>query len=138
MRDLRSNHLPLVSVFGDPEIARIFSDDQDELMPPAKSNRKLTEQQKQLLKQWVAQGAPYQQHWTFVAPPRHAPRMRPGLNRAEVPARVMIFQHTPPNATIRDRCRVGSFAVVGLGAVVTKDVPDLATVVGSPARAREG
>ena len=42
-----------------------------------------------------------------------------------------------PNATIRDRCHVGSFAVVGLGAVVTKDVPDLATVVGSPVRARD-
>jgi hypothetical protein len=42
------------------------------------------------------------EHWTFVAPPNHPARMRPGLNRAEVPARVMIFQYAPPNATIRD------------------------------------
>jgi sugar O-acyltransferase (sialic acid O-acetyltransferase NeuD family) len=39
-----------------------------------------------------------------------------------------------PNATIRDHCRVGRFAVVGLGAVVTKDIPDFMIVAGSPAR----
>ena len=37
-------------------------------------------------------------------------------------------------ATVIPRTRVGRWATVGAGAVVTKDVPDGATVVGSPAR----
>jgi hypothetical protein len=57
---------------GKPEeselVARLFSHEPDELMPPAKSNRKLTEEQKALLKQWIAEGANYEKHWTFTAP----------------------------------------------------------------------
>ncbi len=46
-------------------IERIFSDDPDEVMPTPKSNRKLTEAQKQLLKQWIDQGAKWGTHWAF-------------------------------------------------------------------------
>lgn len=38
------------------------------------------------------------------------------------------------NATILPRLAIGRWATVGAGAVVTKDVPDYATVVGNPAR----
>lgn len=38
------------------------------------------------------------------------------------------------NATIRDGRHVGAYAKVGMGAVVTKDVPDGAVVKGNPAR----
>lgn len=38
------------------------------------------------------------------------------------------------HATVLPRLRIGKWATVGAGAVVTKDVPDYATVVGSPAR----
>lgn len=38
------------------------------------------------------------------------------------------------NATVLPRLRVGRWATVGAGAVVTKDVPDYAVVVGNPAR----
>ncbi len=31
-------------------------------------------------------------------------------------------------------CRIGNGAVIGMGSVVTKDVPDYAVVVGNPAR----
>jgi sugar O-acyltransferase (sialic acid O-acetyltransferase NeuD family) len=39
-----------------------------------------------------------------------------------------------PGAIIRDRVKVGSFSVVGLGAVVVEDVPPGAIVAGNPAR----
>jgi UDP-2-acetamido-3-amino-2,3-dideoxy-glucuronate N-acetyltransferase len=38
------------------------------------------------------------------------------------------------NATIVCGVRIGEYALVGAGAVVTKDVPDYALVVGNPAR----
>lgn len=46
-------------------IERIFSSDPDEVMPTPKSNRTLTEAQKQLLKQWIDQGAKWGKHWAF-------------------------------------------------------------------------
>ena len=53
-------------------IKRITSTDEDELMPPPKSNRKLTRPQIELMKQWVEQGAPWVKHWAFTAPQRPA------------------------------------------------------------------
>jgi hypothetical protein len=46
-------------------IARILTDDQDEIMPPPKTHKKLTAAQKQTLKRWVAEGAGYEPHWAF-------------------------------------------------------------------------
>lgn len=57
---------------GKPEmselIARIFATDDDVRMPPRESHKKLTTAQKELLKRWVAQGAEYQQHWSYEPP----------------------------------------------------------------------
>ncbi len=47
---------------------RIFSDDEDEVMPPPDSIKKLTPDQKDLLKKWIAMGAPWEDHWAFVPP----------------------------------------------------------------------
>ncbi len=47
---------------------RIVSQEADEIMPPKKSNRTLTEKQKQLLKAWIDSGAQYAPHWAFVKP----------------------------------------------------------------------
>ena len=49
-------------------IRRILSDDPDEMMPPPDSNKSLTNEQKQRLVDWVKQGAPWEQHWSFVKP----------------------------------------------------------------------
>lgn len=49
-------------------IARIFTTDETDLMPPPESKHPLTEAQKEILKQWVQQGAEYQPHWAFTAP----------------------------------------------------------------------
>ncbi|MCE9520702.1 MAG: PSD1 and planctomycete cytochrome C domain-containing protein, partial [Verrucomicrobia bacterium] len=57
---------------GKPEkseiIARVFTDSEEDLMPPTKLHKPLTKQQQELLKQWVAEGAEYQGHWAFIAP----------------------------------------------------------------------
>ena len=49
-------------------IARITSDDEDELMPPKKSGKKLNTDQINLLKEWIKQGAEYEGHWSFNKP----------------------------------------------------------------------
>lgn len=55
---------------GKPEkselIARIFTDDEDDIMPPPDSHKELTKDQKDLLKRWIQEGAPWQKHWAFV------------------------------------------------------------------------
>jgi len=57
---------------GQPEtsavIARIFTDEEDELMPPTKTKHPLSAVQKDVLKRWVEAGAEYRPHWSFVAP----------------------------------------------------------------------
>jgi hypothetical protein len=46
-------------------VKRLFSHDPEEVMPTPKSNRKLTGAQKQLVKQWIAEGAKWGKHWAF-------------------------------------------------------------------------
>jgi mono/diheme cytochrome c family protein len=52
-------------------VKRIISTDEDEKMPPAKSGRQLTVEQIALLRQWIEQGAKYEEHWSLI-PPLHA------------------------------------------------------------------
>lgn len=54
-------------------VKRIFSNDPDKQMPPPESHRILTAEQRDTLKQWIAEGAKYETHWTFVAPVKPAP-----------------------------------------------------------------
>ncbi|MCA9147319.1 MAG: DUF1549 domain-containing protein, partial [Planctomycetales bacterium] len=51
-------------------IRRIESDDPDERMPPADSKKLLTVAQKELLSAWIAQGAVFDELWSFVKPLR--------------------------------------------------------------------
>ncbi|MDA1006473.1 MAG: PSD1 and planctomycete cytochrome C domain-containing protein [Verrucomicrobia bacterium] len=60
---------------GEPDesevVARIFHEDPDEMMPPSDSHKKLTPEQKQLLRQWIAEGARYAEPWSYLPPVRH-------------------------------------------------------------------
>ena len=47
---------------------RISAADAGRRMPPAYSHKTLNERQVDLLKRWIAQGAPWQEHWAFRAP----------------------------------------------------------------------
>ena len=56
---------------GHPEqselVRRIFLTDDDQ-MPPEKIHKVLKLEQKELLKKWIASGAHYEAHWSFIAP----------------------------------------------------------------------
>jgi hypothetical protein len=54
-------------------VRRIFSTDPKEQMPPPKSRKSLTAEQKNRLKTWIAAGAEYQPHWSLIAPRRPQP-----------------------------------------------------------------
>lgn len=52
---------------------RIITDDEDDIMPPPDSHKKsLTQPEKDLVKQWILEGAKYQQFWAFVPPKKEA------------------------------------------------------------------
>ena len=51
---------------------RILSTDAEVVMPPPAIKKTLTAKQKELLKKWIASGAEYQPHWSFIAPVRPA------------------------------------------------------------------
>ena len=72
---------------GEPEkselIRRIETDDPDDRMPPPESERSLSPEARQKLRDWVAQGAAYQRHWAFepIMKPK-VPEIRdPGMAR---------------------------------------------------------
>jgi len=76
VKTAKSGAMPIVP--GKPNeselIKRIFSKDADDVMPPKNSHKTLKPAEKELLKKWIAEGAPYQKHWSFetvakVAPP---------------------------------------------------------------------
>jgi Protein of unknown function (DUF1549)/Planctomycete cytochrome C len=58
-------------------IKRVFSADEDVVMPPPHTKTVLPASAKNILKAWIAEGAPYSAHWAYV-PPRQAPQPRPG------------------------------------------------------------
>lgn len=59
-------------------IARIFHSDPDEVMPPPEIKKDLTLEQKNLLKAWIEQGAPFEDHWSFT------PAVRPEIPEVEI------------------------------------------------------
>ncbi len=63
----KSGVIPIVP--GKPEeseiVRRIFSTEEFEMMPPKSAHKELTSQQKDLIKQWVSEGAKYEGHWAY-------------------------------------------------------------------------
>jgi hypothetical protein len=55
---------------GKPEeseiIKRLFTKDEDDLMPAKESHKTLTPEQKELFRRWVKQGAVYEAHWAYT------------------------------------------------------------------------
>lgn len=59
-------------------IARLFTNDPEELMPPPASHKTITAEQKAMFKRWVEAGAVYQKHWAYELPVR--PEVPAGVN----------------------------------------------------------
>ena len=55
-----------------PLVKRLESKDPKERMPPPEGHRTLKPEQIALLRQWVEQGAVYEEHWSFIPPKRPA------------------------------------------------------------------
>jgi hypothetical protein len=51
---------------------RISATDTSMIMPPQNSGLALTEDEKELIRLWIKQGAKYEKHWAFVAPKKSA------------------------------------------------------------------
>jgi len=49
-------------------IQKIFSDDPKIQMPPMDSNLSLTQIEKEIIYQWIEQGAPFSEHWAYISP----------------------------------------------------------------------
>ncbi|MBI3417352.1 MAG: DUF1553 domain-containing protein [Verrucomicrobia bacterium] len=74
-KETKSGGFAIVS--GDIEksliVKRILSTDADEVMPPPDSGKKLSPEQIDRLRRWIAQGAKWDGHWSYT-PPRRPPQ----------------------------------------------------------------
>ena len=65
---------PAAIVPGDPAaspvVQRMRTRDPDAIMPPPSAHKEMPEEAIQVLEQWIAQGARYEEHWAFEAPKR--------------------------------------------------------------------
>lgn len=64
-------------------VARVTSNDADEVMPPPKEGKPLSKEQVETLVRWVKEGAPWKNHWSFIPPEKP---VVPEVKRAEWPA----------------------------------------------------
>lgn len=83
-------------------LARIKSPDDSVRMPPPDFGERLSEQQIQILSQWIEQGAPFETHWSFVRPVR-----------VTVPASPAFVPESAIDAFIDHRLRAENLAPAG-------------------------
>jgi hypothetical protein len=70
--EARDNGKPVI-VKGDPkssELVRRITATDDDIMPPASEHKTLKPEEIALLRQWVAEGAKYEKHWSLIPPTR--------------------------------------------------------------------
>lgn len=75
--DRRDGIADYVLVPGKPEeselVRRILSEDESQRMPPADSHLVLTDQEKELISRWIAEGGEFAEHWSFRPLPKEVP-----------------------------------------------------------------
>jgi hypothetical protein len=80
-----------------PLYQRLVTPDPDEIMPPPSAHKELTPAQKESIRRWIAEGAPWEPHWSFI-PPRAVEPPTPAADPA-FPLR------NPIDAFVLDRLR---------------------------------
>jgi hypothetical protein len=84
VKPLKSGATAIVA--GEPDdselIARLVEDDESLRMPPRKAGGRLPKESVDVLRRWIAQGAPYAEHWSLVRPEA---RPLPGVKHPEWP-----------------------------------------------------
>ena len=65
-------------------LARLTSTNPDMVMPPSSTNRKLTHEQIETLRRWIAEGAKWDRHWSFE------PVIRPVTARGQQPIDALV------------------------------------------------
>ncbi|MCB1276557.1 PSD1 and planctomycete cytochrome C domain-containing protein [Prosthecobacter sp.] len=96
-------------------VSRILTNDEDDLMPPPDSNKKLTQRQKDILKKWIEQGAAYQQHWAYEKPVKAAiPAGKNGVDVLVQQRLAEIGLKPSPRADARTLIRRLYFDLIGL------------------------
>ena len=74
-----------------PLVRRIESSNPKERMPPPEAHRTLKPEQIALLRQWVKEGAAYEEHWSFIPPRRPAIPMTKNPEWARTPIDAFIL-----------------------------------------------
>ena len=106
-----------------PLVERLDLADPVKRMPPERSHKKLKPEQKAVLKAWVAQGAEYQPHWSFISakrPPlpavKRADWVRNPIDRFILAGIESAGLEPAPEADRRTLARRAALDVTGLAA----------------------
>jgi len=102
-------------------VDRIDSQDPDLVMPPPDFHKPLTDQQRQLLREWIASGAEYRPHWAFLTPSMPELPKPAGAAWARVPWDLFVLDQLEklglqpaPEADLATLIRRASLDVTGL------------------------
>ncbi|MGH9838589.1 MAG: PSD1 and planctomycete cytochrome C domain-containing protein [Blastocatellia bacterium] len=119
IKKTKSGATPIVP--GKPDeseiVRRIFATEKYEIMPPEAAHKTLTQQQKETIRRWVAEGAKYEGHWAYQPVRRPAvPKGKAGNPiDAFIQARLTKEGLTPlPEADRRTLIRRVSFDLTGI------------------------
>jgi hypothetical protein len=72
---------------------RIIAHDPDDVMPPPSSPKQLTDSERLLFRRWIAEGAEYQQHWSFLPVKPPAPPEADASNPIDAFIRTELSRH---------------------------------------------
>lgn len=99
-------------------LRRILSEDADERMPPPDSKLEpLTKQEIEVLRKWIADGAKYEGHWSFLPLKPVAPELAMGTNVIDLPVERQLAKlnlKPQPEADRATLIRRLSFDLTGL------------------------
>lgn len=102
-------------------VERIDSQDPDLVMPPPDFHKPLSDEQRQLLRDWIAAGAEYRPHWAFLPPQRPELPQPAGAAWARVPWDLFVLDRLEklglqpaPEAELATLMRRASLDVTGL------------------------